>query len=223
MAGLETTFKALRKDGLVEFRREIHGISRIVATTPSSDLCLKALQPHFKSVDDLNSVGLGIEIEIRENESFAQPISQSSIDRSQSIDPNAEPQNSSFNHRAAFVKYIEKDGPCHYQDIEINDEIWSVDGVMIREMEMEEIYSIFRGKAGSLAHLIIMRYAKEVRIHYPVAKALASCWWPRSMQGSLGSGTSRTFTLSKLSHSHPKHKGAPSQRRAPLAPTERRV
>ena len=135
MSGIETTLKAVRKDGLVEFRREIHGISRIVTTAPSSDLCLKALQPHFKSESGLNSVSLGIEVEIGENLSFAQPISQSSIDpRQLSIDvhASAEQLSSSFNHPAVFVKDIVKHGPCHYQDIEIGDEIWSVDGTMIR-------------------------------------------------------------------------------------------
>lgn len=141
--------RALRKDGLIEFRKDIKGSSRVVAKAPSAEPILRALKPHFPVNEDLESIGLGLTIDVQENASFAQPMSQAAIDR------KADP------HLSIFVKEIEKNGPCYYEDIEVGDEIWSLDGTMIRDLERHEIHNILRGRAGSLAHLIIMRYTKE--------------------------------------------------------------
>ena len=148
MPGHENTLKAIRKDGLVEFRREIKGISRVLATAPSSEPYLRALAPHFPEDIDLDHIGLGISIELADNLSFSQPMSQA-------IDKVAEA------HLAVFVTEVEENGPCHNQDIAKGDEIWSLDGQMLRDLERHEIHNLLFGRAGSLAHLIIMRYSEE--------------------------------------------------------------
>jgi hypothetical protein len=146
---IPSALKALRRDGLVEFRKEVRGSSRVVAHAPSSELILRALKPHFPENADIENIGLGITIEINENASFAQPILPSAADRKS--DP----------HLGIFVAKVDENGPCRYEDILEGDEIWSLDGTMVRDLEFHEIHNLLRGRAGSQAHLIIMRYAKE--------------------------------------------------------------